>query len=150
MPEMVRREAADKRPARAGAPSPARCTSPAGESPAPVGVGAPGSRPQVEEGDLHARAGRRKPVRRRESCSGEQARGAFVNYEQINGECSGSGEQLCPLALIGDESPDGYFIEGDALAGVSLTSEAQAAIDIFIPLSVGVMCHDVIKKTACY
>jgi hypothetical protein len=51
------------------------CATPTGESPVPVGVGAPGSRPQVVEGDLRARAGRQKPVRRRKPRSGEQARG---------------------------------------------------------------------------
>ena len=51
------------------------CATPTGESPVPVGVGAPGSRPQVVEGDLCARAGRQKPVRRRKPRSGEQARG---------------------------------------------------------------------------
>lgn len=51
------------------------CTSLAGVSPVPVGVGAPGSRPQVFGGDPFARAGCRKPVRRRLSSSGEQARG---------------------------------------------------------------------------
>jgi hypothetical protein len=51
------------------------CACPTGESPVPVGVGAPGSRPQVVEGDLCARAGCQKPVRRREPRSGEQARG---------------------------------------------------------------------------
>ena len=51
------------------------CTSPAGESPASVGAGAPSSRSQVLGRDPRARAGRRKPVRRRRSRSGEQARG---------------------------------------------------------------------------
>lgn len=51
------------------------CACPTGESPVPVGVGAPGSRPQAAEGDLGARAGRRKPARRRKPCNGEQARG---------------------------------------------------------------------------
>ena len=51
------------------------CATPTGESPVPVGVGAPGSRPQVVEGDLRARAGRQKPVKRRKPFSGEQARG---------------------------------------------------------------------------
>jgi len=51
------------------------CATPTGESPVPVGVGAPGSRPQVVEGDLRARAGRQKSVRRRKPRSGEQARG---------------------------------------------------------------------------
>ena len=51
------------------------CTSLAGGSPVPVGVGAPGSRPQVFGGDPLARAGCRKPARRLWSLSGEQARG---------------------------------------------------------------------------
>ena len=51
------------------------CACPTGESPVPVGVGAPGSRPQVVEGDLCARAGRQKPARRRKPRNGEQARG---------------------------------------------------------------------------
>jgi RNA-directed DNA polymerase len=72
---MVRRDATEGLTPQGEGPSAARCASPAGESPAPVSVGAPGSRPQVSEGDLRARAGRRKPVRRREPCSGEQVRG---------------------------------------------------------------------------
>ena len=48
---------------------------PTGESPVPASVGAPGSRSQASRGDLRVRAGRRKPVRRREPRSGEQARG---------------------------------------------------------------------------
>jgi hypothetical protein len=51
------------------------CTSLTGVSPVPVGVGAPGSRPQVFGGDPFARAGCRKPVRRLRLPSGEQARG---------------------------------------------------------------------------
>ncbi len=49
-------------------------SSGAGARPVPVSVGAPGSRLQVSEGDLRARAGRRKPVRRLLPRSGEQAR----------------------------------------------------------------------------
>ena len=72
---MVRHEAKARLnpPGRGGAA--ARCASPTGESPVPVGVGAPGSRSQAVEGDFRARAGRRKPVSRRKPCSGEQARG---------------------------------------------------------------------------
>jgi hypothetical protein len=51
------------------------CACPTGESAVPVGVGAPGSRPQAAEGDLGVRAGRQKPARRRKPCNGEQARG---------------------------------------------------------------------------
>jgi hypothetical protein len=52
------------------------CANPTGESPVPVGVGAPGSRPQALEGDLCARAGCQMPARRRKSRGAEQARGA--------------------------------------------------------------------------
>ncbi len=72
---MVRHEAKARLNPRGGGKAAACCASPTGESPVPVGVGAPGSRPQVVEGDLCARAGRQKPVRRRELRSGEQARG---------------------------------------------------------------------------
>src|SRR5436190_902655 len=48
---------------------------PAGASPVPVSIGAPGSRPQSSGGDPDGRAGRQEPVRRREPRSGEQARG---------------------------------------------------------------------------
>ena len=72
---MVRREATDVLlPSGGGAPA-ARCASPAGESPAPVSVGAPESRPQVSGGDPRARAGHQKPVRRREPFNGEPVRG---------------------------------------------------------------------------
>jgi hypothetical protein len=43
-----------------------RCDEPAGESPAPVGAGAPGSRPQAGGETLQARAGCRKPLRRKQ------------------------------------------------------------------------------------
>jgi hypothetical protein len=51
------------------------CVSPAGESPVPVSIGAPGSRPQVVRGDLQARAGYHMPVSWREPLSGERTRG---------------------------------------------------------------------------
>lgn len=72
---MVRHEAKDRLIPHGGGWAAACCACPTGESPVPVGVGAPGSRPQVVEGDLCARAGRQKPVKRREPFSGEQARG---------------------------------------------------------------------------
>ena len=72
---MVRRDVEQGVIPEGGGPSLTCCATPTGESPVPVGVGAPGSRPQVVEGDLCARAGRQKPVRRRELRSGEQARG---------------------------------------------------------------------------
>ena len=58
-----------------GKKSAACCACATGESPVPVGVGAPGSWPQVLEADLCARAGRQEPVKQRELYSGEQARG---------------------------------------------------------------------------
>ena len=72
---MVRRDAEEELDPKGGGSTLACCATPTGESPVPVGVGAPGSRPQVVEGDLRARAGRQKPVKRREPFSGKQARG---------------------------------------------------------------------------
>jgi hypothetical protein len=72
---MVRHEAYDRLISQGGGWAAACCACPTGESPVPVGVGAPGSRPQVVEGDLRARAGRQKPERRREPRSGKQVRG---------------------------------------------------------------------------
>jgi hypothetical protein len=69
---MVRRDA-DR--SRAVGRRSARCASPAGASPAPASVGAPGSRPQAAGEIPLARAGRRKLARRREPRSEEQARG---------------------------------------------------------------------------
>ncbi len=75
MPRMVRHEAKARLNPPGVSGAAACCASPTGESPVPVGVGAPGSRPQAVEGDLCARAGRRKPAKRRKPCNGEQARG---------------------------------------------------------------------------
>jgi len=75
MRPMVRHEAKARLNPQGRGGVAARCACPTGESPVLVGVGAPGSRPQVLEGDLCARAGRQKPARRRKLRSGEQARG---------------------------------------------------------------------------
>ena len=72
---MVRHEAKAQLNPQGQGGAAACCACPAGESPVPVGVGAPGSRPQVVEGDLLTRAGCQKFVNRREPLSGEQARG---------------------------------------------------------------------------
>ena len=72
---MVRRDVEEDPNPEGGGPTLACCAAPTGESPVPASVGAPGSRPQVVEGDLCARAGRQKLVRRRKPHSGEQARG---------------------------------------------------------------------------
>ena len=58
---MVRRDADGGRDAE---PTSACGASPAGESPVPVGAGAPGSRPQAGGETLQARAGRQEPLRR--------------------------------------------------------------------------------------
>jgi hypothetical protein len=44
-----------------------RCASPTGESPVPVGAGAPGSRPPPSGRDPDGEAGRRKPLRRKQA-----------------------------------------------------------------------------------
>jgi len=72
---MVRRDEASRGPAQAVTSPASRCASSAGASPVPVGAEAPGSRPQVPSEISVAQAGYRKPVKRREPYSGEQARG---------------------------------------------------------------------------
>src|SRR6185436_10209878 len=66
---MVRRDDEGKlEPSGSGKPT-SRCVDPAGESPVPVSVGAPGSRPSGRKGDPGPGARRREPLR------GRQARG---------------------------------------------------------------------------
>src|SRR5580692_8634468 len=65
---MVRRDEVRPEP-RSGEGVSSCCASPAGESPVPASVGAPGSRPQPSGGEPDGRAGRRKGLRT------EQARG---------------------------------------------------------------------------
>ncbi len=55
---MVRRDAVTAGTVTATEAVAARCTSPAGESPAPVSVGAPDSRPQVSTAILFEGPGR--------------------------------------------------------------------------------------------
>jgi len=72
---MVRRDAVSLQRTVWSAVLMARCTSPAGASPVPVSVGAPGSRPQVLRGDLRARAGCQKPAVGKSRLSRERAHG---------------------------------------------------------------------------
>jgi len=71
---MVRREANERGSGHPLTDSEARCASPAGESPVPASIGAPGSRPQAVGEIPPARAGRRKPAAGR-PVGREQARG---------------------------------------------------------------------------
>ena len=68
---MVRREEPEAAKAEEGS----SCAFAAGESPEPVSIGAPGSRPRTMGRDPDVQAGRQKSVKRREPYSGEQARG---------------------------------------------------------------------------
>ena len=72
---MVRRDATGGLTPQGEGPTAARCASPAGASPAPVSVGALGSRPQASEGDPGVRAGYQKPEPRRKPRVGERVHG---------------------------------------------------------------------------
>src|SRR5687767_414994 len=103
---MVRRDEDGRETAQAGERPPSRCVSPAGASPAPVSVGAPGSRPQARGGIPATRAGRRKPARRRMPCNGEQVRGpqphvkpAASTEEQSGGRAAHLTAKATPTAL---------------------------------------------------
>lgn len=75
------------------------CSSLAGVSPVPVGVGAPGSRPQVFGGDPFARAGCRKPARRCMPLSGEQARGPQRHVKPAASSQSQSGSRAAHVTV---------------------------------------------------
>jgi group II intron maturase len=62
----VRRDVVAHVSASLGEMATACCASLTGASPVPVSIGAPGSRPQVVEGDLHTQAGYQMPVKWRE------------------------------------------------------------------------------------
>src|SRR5690349_20389056 len=81
---MVRPDDADELGPEGGGSAASCCTVPAGESPARVSAGAPGSRPQVRGEILEARAGCRKPVPcdRERSCGPQRA----VNAEQASSD----------------------------------------------------------------
>jgi retron-type reverse transcriptase len=87
---MVRREAA--RRSESGS-SFARCVCPAGESPVRVIAGEPGSRPPGPGEILAPEAGCRKPVRRREPCSGEQVHGPQPNVKPAASKDEQSGSR---------------------------------------------------------
>src|ERR1700689_4975640 len=72
---MVRRDVVASLSASLGERAAACCASPAGVSPAPVSIGAPGSRPRVWKGDLLTQAGYQKSVRWHVPLSGERTRG---------------------------------------------------------------------------
>jgi hypothetical protein len=72
---MVRREVVADLSASLGRTDIACCASPAGASPVPVGVGAPGSRPRIVKGDLRIQAGCQEPEKWREPRIGERTRG---------------------------------------------------------------------------
>jgi len=81
------------------------CASPAGASPVPVGIGAPGSRPQPSGGDSDGQAGCRKPATRRKPCNGKRARGpqhqvnlAASTEEQSGGRAGHVAAKATPAA----------------------------------------------------
>ena len=72
---MVRRDEARPTGPRGPEQVASRCTSPAGASPVPESVGAPGSRLPTSRRERGVEAQRQEPDPRREPCGGEQARG---------------------------------------------------------------------------
>src|SRR5690606_21518517 len=102
---MVRRDASEKEGALASADSAARCTSPAGESPVSVSVGAPSRRPQASRRDPSARAGCRKPDGRREPSSGEQARGPQHEVKPAASTEKQSGSRVAHVTAKATSSP---------------------------------------------
>ena len=77
------------------------CTEPAGASPAPVGVGAPGSRPQVSGEIPRARAGCREPLRREQVHGPQhQVNAAASSQKQSGGRAAHFTAKAIPDELV--------------------------------------------------
>ena len=106
---MVRRDAAEASVRRGPGTAAACCTTPAGESPVPVGVGAPGSRPQAGGEIPVSRAGRQEPLRR------EQPRGPQHEVKPAASSESQSGSRAAHFtakATLSAPSPEGVESSG--------------------------------------
>ena len=105
---MVRRDVANCLIASVGETVAICCASPAGASPVPVSIGAPGSRPQVVEGDLQTRAGYQKPVKWREPFSGERTRGPQLKVKPAAStdlQPVGRADHVTAKATLGARAP---------------------------------------------
>ncbi len=85
LPGMVRRGSDEEYP---GEPASERCACPAGGSPVSVSTGAPSSRPQSAGRDPWVRAGRQKPVKRREPRSGPKSWNTRSRSRPASRSCS--------------------------------------------------------------
>jgi len=100
---------------------PSGCTSPAGVSPAPVGVGAPGSRPQASGEIPAAHAGFRKPLRREQARGPQhQANVAASTDEQWESRAAHVAAKTTPGALDPKRAPD--------LPGVGTVARVQGEV----------------------
>ncbi len=104
---MRRDVVADPSDSRGGAATTC-CASSAGANPVPVSIGAPGSRPQVVEGDLQTRAGCQKPVRWREPRNGERTRGPQLKVKpaaSTQEQPGGRADHVAAKATLGAREP---------------------------------------------
>jgi len=118
---MVRRDANEAGASQEVTSSDARCASPAGASPAPVGREAPGSRSQALGETRASRAGRRKPAVRREPSVGEQARGPQheVKPAASTEEQSGSRAAHVTAKATSDAGPTGRAEDPGGVRGAA-------------------------------
>ena len=124
---MVRHEAKDRLNPTGGGRAAACCACSAGESPVPVSVGAPGSRPQAARETSAAQAGCRKPVRRRKPRSGEQARGPQHEVKPAAStdlQPAGRADHVTAKATLGERVPK----RSDGCGGVWGAARVQGQV----------------------
>ena len=118
---MVRPDEAKRSPSAQEERSVSGCTEPAGESPAPVGAGAPGSRPRASGEIPAAQAGCREPLRR------EQARGP---QHQVNAAASSDKQRESRAAHVTAKatSDDPVPERSAGFLGVGAVARAQGSV----------------------
>src|SRR5579883_3006506 len=123
---MVRRDEVERGAALAAPNTTSRCASPAGESPVPVSVGAPGSRPRAGGEIRPSQAGCREPVRRQQPRSGEQERGPQHEVKPAaSSHLQGESRAAHVTAKATSRAPGSGQIRARGLSGVEGAARVQ-------------------------
>src|SRR6476646_6371998 len=125
---MVRRDETDSVTAQVDRPSASRCAFPAGASPVPASVGAPGSRPQRSGRDSGRRAGRQEPAMRQKPSNGEQARGPQHEVKpaaSTDQQSEGRADHVAAKATPTAQAPKRAFGLGGVEGAVRVHGEAR-------------------------
>jgi retron-type reverse transcriptase len=117
---MVRRDEAEQGTAQAEPSEVSGCAFPAGASPVPVSVGAPGSRPQARGEIPVSRAGRREPLRREQERGPQHEVNPAASKEK---QCESRADHVAAKAMLG--APGSGQIRASSLAGVGGAARVQ-------------------------